>query len=52
MSLRRYGLKITGRPQQVKRSNKQLTLLDFGLTFEPHPDQTTLLDYQGADSHD
>lgn len=52
MNLRNFGLKVKGGTTKVARPMKQLTLLDFGLTFDPHPNQTTLLEYQEGDSHD
>ncbi len=52
MTLREFGLDIAGTPCTIQREMKQLTLLDFGLAFLPHPNQKSLLDFQKGESHD
>ncbi len=44
MRLTDFGVEIKGVPVKSVHS-VQLTLIDFGLTFEPSKNQTTLNDY-------
>lgn len=52
MTLKEFGLEITGTPRTIQREMKQLTLLEFGLAFLPHPNQKSLLDFQKGELHD
>lgn len=52
MSLTDFGLQVSGYSRKARRAMKQTTLLDYGLEFEQHPDQTSLFDFQVGESLD